>query len=179
MGLTQLSDLDTHARDLFQELARVTGGDTAAQASMYVIGESIGLDRDASARAAEDLIAKGLVEIRTLSGAIGLSEDGAGLLAVTDHGGAANRLGTESPLNPSQYELVEQTLTRLKSELGNRGLGFETLSEMMADIRSIEAQLASPRAKTDIVRACFASLRDAAGKSRQKDWLQVMENLLG
>lgn len=177
--MTQLSDLDTHARDLFHELTRATEGNTAAQVSMYAIGETIGLDRDTSARAAEDLIAKGLVEIRTLSGAIGLSEDGAGLLEETEGGGATSRLGTESPLNPSQCALVEQTLTRLKSELGGRSLAYETLSEMMADIRGIEAQLASPRAKTDIVRACLASLRDAARESRQKDWLQNMDNLLG
>ena len=177
--MTQLSDLDTHARNLFQELVRTTEGNTAAQASMYAIGETIGLDRDTSALAAEDLMAKGLVEIRTLSGAIGLSEDGASLSREANEGGAANRLGTESPLNPSQCELVEQTLIQLKSGLGGRNLGFETLSEMMADIRSIEAQLASPKAKTDIVRACFASLRDGARESRQKDWLQALENLLG
>ena len=145
---------------------------------MYTMGETIGLDREASERAAEDLIARGLVEIRTLSGGIGLSEEGAGLLAETDAGHAADRLGTASPLSPPQYEVVERTLTRLKTDLGERGLPFETLSEMIADIRSIEAQLASPKAKTTVIRACFSSLRDAARDARQTEWQQLLESLL-
>jgi hypothetical protein len=177
--LTHLSDLDTAARDLFQELSRTTEGNTRAQASMYVIGETIGLDREASARAAEDLIAQGFAEIRTLSGDIGLSEEGARLLAGTDEGGPLRRLGTESPLSPTQYEMVEQTLTHLKSGLGGSGLAFEALSEMVADIRTIEAQLASPKAKTMIVRECFASLLHAARECRQKEWQQMLGDLLG
>jgi hypothetical protein len=176
--LTLLPDLDTAAQALFQELNRLTEGDPAVQASMYTMGETIGLERDASARAAEDLIAAGLVEIRTLSGGIGLSEEGANLLGETDEGRASNRLGTTSPLSPPQYELVDQTLTRLKTDLGERGLPFETLSEMIADIRSIEAQLASPKAKTPIIRACFNSLRDAARESRQAEWQRILEDLL-
>jgi hypothetical protein len=145
---------------------------------MYTMGETVGLDRETSARAAEDLIARGLVEIRTLSGGIGLSEEGASLLAGTEESVAADRLGTTSPLNPPQHEVVERTLTRLKTDLGERGLPFETLSEMIADIRSIEAQLASPKAKTEIIRACFTSLRDAARDARQAEWQQILEKLL-
>ena len=176
--MTHLADLDTAAQALFQELSHCTEGNPAAQASMYAMGETIGLDRDASARAAEDLMAAGLVEIRTLSGGIGLSEEGANLLGEADEGPGVNRLGTGSPLSPPQYEVVEQTLTRLKADFGERGLPFEILSEMMADIRSIEAQLASPKAKTPIIRACFASLRDTAQDARQTEWQQILENLL-
>ena len=176
--MTQLSDLDTAAQALFEELNRITEGNPAAQASMYTMGENVGLDREESARAAEDLIAIGLVEIRTLAGGIGLTEEGASLQAEDDDGGGSRRLGTASPLNPSQQELVEQTLTRFKAEIGERGLPFETLSEMIADIRSIEAQLASPKAKTEIIRACFNALRDAAGQYGQTEWQRILDRLL-
>jgi len=176
--LTYLSDLDTAAQALFLELGRLSEGNPAVQASMYTVGETIGLDREASSQAAEDLIARGLVEIRTLSGGIGLSEEGAGLLAEPDGNRTDNRLGTASPLGPPQTELVEQILVRLKAELGGRDLPFETLSEMLADIRSIDAQLASPKAKTPVIRACFASLRDAAGHSGQTDWQRMLKALL-
>lgn len=176
--MTHLSDLDAAAQALFQELNRRTEGNPAVQVSMYTMGETIGLDREASSQAAEDLIARGLVEIRTLSGGIGLSDEGAGLLTETVEDRAASRLGTASPLSSPQIELVEQTLVRLKGELGGRDLPFATLAEMLADIRSIDAQLASPRAKTPIIRACFTSLRDAAGQSGQTDWQRMLEALM-
>jgi len=176
--LTHLSDLDTAAQALFQELNRLSEGNPAVQVSMYTAGETIGLDREASSQAAEDLIARELVEIRTLSGGIGLSEEGARLLTKPDGKRTDNRLGTASPLSPPQTALVEQTLVQLKAELGGRDLPFETLTEMLADIRSIDAQLASSSAKTPIIRACFTSLRDAAGHSGQTDWQRMLEALL-
>jgi hypothetical protein len=179
--LTTLSDLESAARDLFMELHRATDGNAQAQASMYTLGEAIGLDRDASAAAAEDLMAHGLVDIRTLSGAIGMSDQGASLMTDGNAGGSSNvlRLGTGSPLDASQCELVEQVLTRLKSELGQTGLAFEALSEMTADIRTIEAQMASPKPKTMIIRECFASLLGTAKANQQAEWGRTMEDLLG
>ena len=179
--MTTLSDLETTARDLFMELHRSTDGRTEAQASMYTLGEAIGLDRDASAAVAEDLMAQGLVEIRTLSGAIGMSDLGASLMTDGNGGRSGNvrRLGTASPLDTSQCELAEQVLTRLKSDLGQSGLAFETLAEMIADIRTVEAQMASPKPKTPIVRECFASLLNTARENRQEEWRRIVEDLLG
>jgi hypothetical protein len=39
---------------------------------MYDVGEGLGMDRDTSSRVAETLIGLQLVEIRTLSGGIGI-----------------------------------------------------------------------------------------------------------
>ena len=179
--MTTLSDLETTARDLFMELHRSAEGRTEDQASMYTLGEAIGLDRETSAAAAEDLMAHGLVEIRTLSGAIGLSDQGANLMDDGQAGGRSDvlRLGTASPLNTAGCERVEQVLTRLKSELGQSGLAFEALSELIADIRTIEAQMASPKPKTMIVRECFASLLNTARENQQKEWQRTVEDLLG
>ena len=179
--MTTLSDLEPTARDLFMELNRSTDGSTEAQASMYTIGEAIGLNRDASAAAAEDLMALGLVEIRTLSGAIGMSAQGANLMADGNKGESSDtlRLGSASPLNTSQCALLDQVLTRLKSDLGQSGLIFEALSEMIADIRTIEAQMASPKPKTMIIRECFASLLNTARENQQKEWQRIVGDLLG
>ncbi len=179
--MTTLSDLETTARDLFLELHRSTDGRTEAQASMYTLGEAIGLDRESSAAAAEDLMAHGLVEIRTLSGAIGLSDQGASLMDDGQAGGSSNvlRLGTASPLNTAGCERVEHVLTRFKSDLGQSGLAFEALSETIADIRTIEAQMASPKPKTMIVRECFASLLNTARENQQKEWQRIVDDLLG
>jgi hypothetical protein len=173
------TELDASARDLLMALNQSTAGDPEAQVSMYTLGETIGLDRDASAKAAEDLIALGIVEIRTLSGGIGLSE--AGVAALTDNQGQAQtqRLGTDSPLDAARCEMVEGILTRLKSEMGRSGLDYECLAAMVADIRTTEAQLTSPRPKTAIVRECLASLRDAAAEKRQEEWRRLLGDFIG
>ena len=58
------------------ELYHRTQGDASVKVSMFDIGESLGLDRTLSLRTAEELIGTGLVEIKTLSGIIGITTDG-------------------------------------------------------------------------------------------------------
>jgi hypothetical protein len=178
-SLTTLAKLDSSAQDLLMELNRSTGGRAEAQASMYTLGEAIGLAREASALAAEELMAHGLVEIRTLSGAIGLSDQGQKLL--TEKGSdddSSPRLGMDSPLNDSQRALVEQLVTTIKSDLGQSGLSFETLSEVVADIRTIEAQLASPKPKTPVVREILTSLQHSVQAGRKRSWQKAIEEVL-
>jgi len=58
------------------ELYHQTLGDSSVKVSMFDIGESLGLDRKLTLRTAEELIGTGLVEIKTLSGGIGITADG-------------------------------------------------------------------------------------------------------
>ena len=58
------------------ELYHRTLGDGSVKVSMFDIGESLGLDRKLTLRTAEELIGTGLVEIKTLSGGIGITADG-------------------------------------------------------------------------------------------------------
>ena len=58
------------------ELYHRTQGDGSVKVSMFDIGESLGLDRKLCLRTAEELIGTGLVEIKTLSGGIGITADG-------------------------------------------------------------------------------------------------------
>ena len=71
------SELDESGQQFLIQLFEQTGGDSSAQASMYDVGEGLGLDRDTSLRVAETLMGLELVEIRTLSGGIGISTEGA------------------------------------------------------------------------------------------------------
>ena len=138
-------------------------GDQSAQASMYDIGSLLGLERDAASRVAEELIGLQLAEIRTLSGGIGLSTAGSELVQgiigppVSDIKGAA-RLADERQLNADGRQAVEQIVTEIKSKSGALGLDFDALTELMADLKSIDAQLGSSRPKTAIVRECLHSI---------------------
>lgn len=176
-----LTDLDEQTRLYFEQLTRQLGEDNTRQVSMFMVGEALGLDRDASRAAAEDLMAAGLVEVRTLAGDIGLSPEGQALQATQtggSDGAASMRLGEGSPLDERQRRLVEAALTTIKTEIGAQGLAYQALEEVMADLRTIEAQLASPRAKTAVVRICLTGIRDVAAKQAAGGWKKLLERLL-
>src|SRR5512147_3121830 len=75
-----LDEMDETARQFLKRLFDQTEGQTSRQISMYVIGAELGWDREAASQAAQDLMASGLVDIRTLSGGIGISTEGAAVV---------------------------------------------------------------------------------------------------
>ena len=171
-------NLSPPSRQFLENLYTRTGDDAEAQISMYELGTALGLDREESRTTAEDLMAEGLLEIRTLSGGVALSDAGRALFTNEGAGEATsedNRLGATSPMDQRQRELVEQALTLIKAEMGSPKLDYEVLTEMMADVRTIEAQLISPRAKTAVVRACLEGLRDLAASP----WRERLDTILG
>lgn len=176
-----LADLDPTSRQFLETLYAQTGADTAAQISMYDLGASMGLDRDQSTFTAEDLMAEGIIEIRTLAGDVGLSEDGKALFQDAndeDTPRTDKRLGHDSPLNERQRSLVEKLLVTLKVDVGKQSLDYEALAEMVADVRTVEAQLASPWPKTAIVRVCLEAMRDGAAAQSVSGWRNLLDRLL-
>jgi hypothetical protein len=158
------SELDETGQQFLIQLFEQTGGDSSAQASMYDVGEGLGLDRDTSSRIAETLIGLQLVEIRTLSGGIGISTEGADEVkrltgGLPPTGGSPGRLTDQPVMDPVSTQGVEQAAGELKSQAGNLGLDFDGLSELMADLKTIDAQLGSSRPKTAIIRECLRSIK--------------------
>ena len=178
------SELDESSKQFLIQLFEKTGGDVSAQVSMYEIGEGLGLDRDDSSRAAETLIGLQLAEIRTLSGGIGISADGAdevkrlmgGSLTAGDTPG---QLSDQPVMDPTSCQGVEQITGELKSQAGKLGLDFDSLSEMMADLKTIDAQLDSSRPKTAIIRECLRSIKDNLEGLANADSLDKVKGLLG
>jgi hypothetical protein len=139
------------------------GGDSSAQISMYEIGAGLGLQRDNASKVAQELIGLQLIEIRTLSGGIGITADGSRVAQELTGGPAANdpesvNLGDDPLLNLPRRQAVEQMALALKNQSGALGLGFETLTELVADLKTVDAQLESPRPKTAIIKACLTSI---------------------
>ncbi|UCF94780.1 MAG: hypothetical protein JSW39_11695 [Desulfobacterales bacterium] len=161
-----------------------TQGDLAAQVSMYDIGEALGLDRENSARVAEELMGLQLVEIRTLSGGIGIRAEGveaaSKLGAGSDAGaGAVLKLGDDPLLNQAGCQAVEQATAELKSRTGQMGLEFKALTELMADLKTIDAQLGSSRPKTAIIRECLRSIKGVLEVCGDHTGLVRIRGLLG
>ena len=157
------SDLDDFAEQFFIQLVEQTGGDVSIQVSMYDIGEMLGMDRDAASAVAQELMGRQLAEVRTLSGGIGLSAGGAAkgqelLGPIASDSPVAPRLGDGPLLTASDRQIVGEVISEIKNQMGSFGLDFESLGESMADLKTMEAQLDSPRPKTAIVRECLRSI---------------------
>jgi len=178
------SDLDEIDRQFLFQVFQQTNGDPTVQVSMYDIGEGLGLNRDAALRVAEELIALQLVEIKTLSGGIGISVSGVeevqhsfGDQTVADD--QVVRLGDTPILDQVQCQVIEQVMADLKVHAGNFGLDFDRLNELMADVKTIDAQLGSSRPKSAIIGECLRSLRAVLEKIGERESLQKIRGLLG
>jgi hypothetical protein len=156
-------EVDETGKQFLIRLFEKTHGDSSVQVSMYDIGGQLGLERDAASSVAERLIGSQLVEIRTLSGGIGISATGSELVQdligpLAHDAGQPIKLGDEPLLNSAARQAVEQIITEIKAQVGTLGLGFDTLTELLADLKTIDAQLESSRPKTAIIRQCFVSV---------------------
>jgi len=156
------SELDQQERIFLAEIYRCVGEDPADSVSMYEIGEKLGMDRQESARIAEMLLAGGLLDLRSLSGAVALTQSGHEAAAAAQPSGSegAFSLGDGPLLDADRQQVVATIIADLKQQAGKMGLEFDALSEMVADLKTIEAQLSSPRPKSAVIRACFESIRD-------------------
>jgi hypothetical protein len=128
----------------------------------------------------------GFAEIRTLSGGISITLEGIaktrilnGKSETTDHNKIS--LGDAVILEGTQRLSIEQVVADLKSQTGNLGLDFDTLTELVSDLKTIESQLMSSRPKTAIVRECFRSIKEALEKTgpqesieKIKQWIEAL-----
>ena len=160
MGNNELSET---GQQFMIQLFEQTRGDQSLQVSMYDIGGLLGLERDAASKVAQELIGLQMVEIRTLAGGIGISAAGSemvqGLIGpLAADPGDSTKLGAEPLLNSAGRPALEKIVAEIKDQAGTLGLDFDTLAELMADLKSIDAQLGSSRPKTAIIRECLHSL---------------------
>ena len=171
-------------RQFLIQVFEQTCGDPSVQVSMYDIGGRLGLERDAASRVAEELMGLQLVEIRTLSGGIGISAAGSEMVQeligpLAADVGESTKLGDENLLNSANRQAVEQIVAEIKDQAGKLGLDFDTLAELMADLKSIDAQLGSSRPKTAIIRECLHSLSGVLKGTANKQLIGRINGLAG
>lgn len=180
--MVKTDEIDTIGQQFLIQLFQETGGDATMQVSMYDIGDQLGLDRDIAAKAAQELMGSMLVEIRTLSGGIAISSEGLQTARELMGPAASNddeytKFGDAPILDSSGRQAVEQIAAELKKQAGNLGLDFDTLTELMADLKTIDAQLESSRPKTAIIRECLYSVLEVSrkvGNSKISDRIQSL-----
>ncbi|MBI5593411.1 MAG: hypothetical protein HY881_23385 [Deltaproteobacteria bacterium] len=172
--MTEATSLPDNGLQFFRSLFIKTGGDTKKQVSMHEIGNEAGLDKPASKNLAEELMSLGLIDIRTLSGGIGLTEEGVleaqGWFSdIPGAGTAGITLGNQPIVGEKSSAVIMDILTDLKPRIGKLGMAFDDLTELLADIQSLEAQMRSSRPKTAIVRECFRSMLPILTRSSETE----------
>ncbi len=177
-------EIDITGQQFLIQLFEQTKGDSTVQVSMYDIGDLLGLDRKIASTVAQELIGSMLVEIRTLSGGIGISADGLQmarkLIGPAASSGDEFEKLTDAPLlNSSGRQAIEKIASELKNRAGSLGLDFDTLTELMADLKTIDAQLGSSRPKTAIIRACLRSVLAAINNTGDNKIYDRIRTLVG
>jgi hypothetical protein len=154
--------LDNDSREFLLEIYTQANGDANKQVSMYTVGAKLGLDKSAASKRAQDLIGLGFIDVRTLSGGVALTDNGieaALAFGATDSSAPdAPRLGVDPVVSEAICAEIETMVGGIKSCIGDLGLEFVQLEEMMADLKTVDAQLASPRPKNEIMRICLKGL---------------------
>lgn len=178
-----IEELEKNTQDLLIHLYRQTGADPSVQVSMYEVGASLGFDREATSRMTEDLIGWELVELHTLAGEIGISAkavgavEASGLVKARQPDGLA-AFGNRRIIDADGRQAVERVSADIKSQAGSLGMAFDRLSEVLADLKTIDAQLDSPQPKTAIVRECFRSLQSALESVDADDIVRLIGRLI-
>ncbi len=181
--MTEVCSLPDSNLLFFRSLFIKTGGNTQKQVSMHEIGNEAGLDKSASKNIAEELMSLGLIDIRTLSGGIGLSEEGAleaqrWFADIPGIGSSGVTLGNHPVVGEKGCAVITDILTGLKPLIGKLGMGFDDLTELLADIQSLEAQLRSSKPKTAIVRECFRSILPVLTRTGETETLPRIKSFL-
>ena len=177
------SELDDTSQQFLLTLFEQTNGDTSVQVSMYDVGNLLGMDRDAASAVAQELMGRQLAEIRTLSGGIGISADGAA--RVHDIRGPASsgssesaNLGNGPVLTSGGQQSIDQIVMELKNQAGSLGLNYDALGELMADLKTMEAQLDSPKPKTEIMRECLRSILGVVKQTQDRQLTDRIQRLV-
>ncbi|MFZ0610762.1 MAG: hypothetical protein WAM73_00845 [Desulfobacterales bacterium] len=180
----RFGELEENGRNFLLSVYKQTKGDPAAVVSMYAVGSELGLDRSAASHLAEDLMGWMLLEVRSLSGGVGITPGALEEIEASEFsesGARENsaRLGSEPVITGEVRQAVERVTAALKQQIGSIGLSYDGLAEVMADVKTIEAQLDSSRPKTAIVRACLGSLKAVFAEAGARDCTGLVSELLG
>jgi hypothetical protein len=168
---------------MLAELYRQTGGNLSASASMYDLGAASGIDRQEAQEIGQALIGAGLAAIVSLSGKIGITAEG--IASIQSQGlepsadVRAIRLGQRPVIDSPARDAIDALVAHIKADTTNQRWAYDRLAEMMADLRTIEAQLSSPRPKSAILRECLRSVRALLDSNDARKEIPRIDVLIG
>lgn len=163
------------------QLYTLTNGDLSAQHSMHDVGAAVGLDKEQSGKIAENLIGQGLVEIKTLSGGVGITAEGVEAVQASgapSHSGFDLSLGNGRIIESEGRTTVDHLLSEIKSEIAKNTTSYPQLEAMVVDIKTIETHMLSPQPKVIVIRELFRSLQETLSSSGPTNIAALVEKLI-
>ena len=148
-----------------EELCTAVRADTGIQVSMSEVGAAIGLDKAEAGMIAEELIIRGLAELRSLSGGISITVQGVEMIRGTGGvpgppaTGPSLQLGGGTVLSGQGRMAVEAVMRDIRAAALSGTASLGQLEETVIDIKTIEIQLLSPNPKTEVIRQVLLSMQ--------------------
>lgn len=167
------------AGEYLMELYRAIGTDLDLVVSMYEVGAALSLEKDAAGALAEELIIDGLVELKSLSGGIGITSEGLRALDIKSaEPSAVKGLSDDPILGEQDRTLVECLLNEIRDELATEVRNYAVIEEIVIDIKTLQVQMLSPRAKTAIIRETLRSVSSSLCRDRSSDTGAKIDEML-
>ena len=170
------------AKNFLRELYSMTSGDMGAQASMFDVGAAIGMDKASAGKTAEDLIGDGYVEVKTLSGGIGITQSG--IEQVHADGGIASpaaevlNLGSGPVLKEKGRQAVDAIAKEVQAYIASHHTAYDQLADMVIDLKTIDVQLLSSKPRTAVIREVLLSLHDAVKSTGNEQLSETIGKVL-
>ena len=154
------------------ELYKAVEGDMGKAVSMFDVGATLGLDKQQAGKLAEEVIAEGWAEIKSLSGGINITSEGI-QAAGQQSFGAANQtgrsLGPGPVVDDADKDIIEQGLEWVRKCVPDLSLELSVMGELVIDIKTIQVQLLSPKPKTAVIKEALRSLHQVLESAGEKN----------
>ncbi len=174
---------DITITNYLNELYQQTEGDIDKQASMYEVGIAIGLDKSIAGSLAEELMVLGKVELKTLSGGIGITTEGLAFLGIAGTSsqtkGGDQKLSEGPVVNDSDRSAIEAMTAKVRAVISGEHLEYTLLEEIVLDLKTVEVQMLSPNPKTAILQEIFRSLQHCCEAARRDDIATALKVFCG
>jgi len=162
-----MPEFDADELKLLAAFYRETKGTPGEGVSMWEIGQSLGFDRDRVQDLAMDLNAEGLLEIRSLSGKVALTE--AGLEQ-------ARTLETGPAPADARDELLEFA-DNLEASLNSLGLAGEALKDLNTDLDTLRLQAARSKRLAPVLKSILQAIKDSLSQASTPPDQSLLETL--
>ena len=165
--MSKLTELDETARQIMDAIYRETGGNLTKTVGMWALGQKLGLDRARTEDAAMALVGEGLIEIKSLSGGLALTEDG--------KKEAAALAGPAETQSPDVAAFIQKAFLAAPA----LGLVAAQLEDFKIDLETFRLQQQRSRPLPSLIESLRQAIKETLQASKVPEAAQLLKELSG